>query len=137
MVNNDSNFVITGDNYNRFSDGKISIVDANDDITVTNSGNININGRGSNDIASGKLPAGIVATSLNGNTGDITVINSGNITSTNTGIRSWHQVICDINIDNSGDISIHSTSWGNAIYAARSVIAWKPYFLESRGNINI
>lgn len=235
VVNNDSNFVITGDNYNRFSDGKISIVDANDDITVTNSGNItsnglnsaalfynlnqgtsliikntgnletnkkdsrgivaigqrqnnvkrtieidnqgditinegsaagivglandaavhsthepmntsliinnsgniNINGRGSNDIASGKLPAGIVATSLNGNTGDITVINSGNITSTNTGIRSWHQGIGDINIDNSGDISIHSTSWGNAIYAARSVIAWKPYFLESRGNINI
>ena len=44
MVNNDSNFVILGDNYNRFSDGKISIVDANDDITVTNSVNITSNG---------------------------------------------------------------------------------------------
>lgn len=147
-INNQGNITINGN-----SSGGIVASTANDHITnplqwetntsvnITNSGDININSDAPHldKINEGRYPVGIVGVALSGNIGDITINNSGNINSPAHAIRVWQQGVGNINIDNSGDLTITDSSlgWGSGIYATTSVMDSTNVYTKATGDINI
>ena len=148
-INNQGNITINGNNA-----GGIIASTANDHIknnlqwktqtsvNITNSGDININSDAPSygEIKDGRYPVGILGVALSGNEGDITINNSGNINSPAHAIRVWQQGVGNINIDNSGDLTITDSTlgWGSGIYATTSIMDnTGAAYEEAVGDINI
>ena len=148
-INNQGNITINGNNA-----GGIIASTANDHIknnlqwktqtsvNITNSGDININSDAPSygEIKDGRYPVGILGVALSGNEGDITINNSGNINSPAHAIRVWQQGVGNINIDNSGDLTITDSTlgWGSGIYATTSIMDDNSIvYKEAKGDINI